>query len=214
MKARAPHAAGRVADRDYVAEPGRGASPQRGVCGCASAGPGPHKHSVGNLRPAHYTGHEDPMTQSDPLVELLRAQKEDAEKKAPDWGRRREEWVSEVKSLMDQLAAWLEPAEEEGLLRVERRTVELNEEHLGRYDAAALDVVTLVPGSRSVQIRPVAALIVGGRGRVDLSCAAKRYKLVLVEPRTWTFVEIEGHRWVAEPLAGKSFSAIMGRLIQ
>lgn len=91
-----------------------------------------------------------------------------------DWGRRREKWLSVLRQLMDALRASFKDAGVPMDQIVDTRH-RLTEETLGAYEAPGLEVTI---GRDLVAFIPVASLIIGGYGRVDVIGPRDQVKLI------------------------------------
>lgn len=76
-----------------------------------------------------------------------------------------ETWRSSVIWLEDQIAQWLAEYEKDGTLSLTHEGIALDEELLGAYQSQGLKIVI---GPIVVRVRPVARMIIGGVGRVDM----------------------------------------------
>lgn len=102
------------------------------------------------------------------FVESQMKQKKASE--SVDWSKRRDKWVTELRKLFDSVEASLQHAEFPSD-QITRTTHTLHEETLGRYEAPGL-LVKLPAGGR-VTFTPIASVIVGGYGRVDVDGPAR-----------------------------------------
>jgi hypothetical protein len=109
-------------------------------------------------------------------------------------------WLEAVDMLMRAVRAWMLPAVQEGLARIDAATVHVAQDDVGAYDAPALKIA--FPGSRIVWVRPVGTLRVGAQGIVDVVCGSSRALLVLNRAGVWkirgatpssTLVLLDGH---------------------
>ena len=87
-------------------------------------------------------------------------------------------WKSELDSLYKDMEEYLRDYIESGQIRIERRTVQLTEDYLGSYEAEELAILI---GKDEVIAEPVAALLIGCSGRVDLSGPYRISRIVLLE---------------------------------
>jgi hypothetical protein len=114
----------------------------------------------------------------DGLAEFLKEKK----RPASQVKERREillkEWQEVVSNLLSKIETWLAPALSEGL-NLKRYETEIDEEGLGKYVAPALELE--FEGIR-VKIEPVGRLVIGARGRVDISSPLGVYHLVRLDP--------------------------------
>ena len=87
-------------------------------------------------------------------------------------------WLHELDVLYTDMEGYLRSYTDSGQIKIKRRPVQLTEEYLGTYDTEAL---ALSIGNDEVIAQPIAALLIGSRGRVDLSGPRKTLRLVLLE---------------------------------
>ncbi|KQW38436.1 hypothetical protein [Rhizobacter sp. Root404] len=93
-----------------------------------------------------------------------------------DWFKRKEKWLLELKNLFEMIKTSLVDAglNAAQIVELEQR---LQEETLGVYKAPKLTVK--LPAGGTVEFRPVASVILGGYGRVDVGGPAK-YRVRLI----------------------------------
>ena len=125
------------------------------------------------------------MPGTEELFEDLRAMKKEGENEKIEWAAVRKEWLEDLENLMTQIRGWLDAGEKEGLLRIEKNTVTMEEEKIGTYQAPALKI--RFPGSRIVQVEPAGRLIVGAKGRVDFTHGPRKTILLRREHESWQF---------------------------
>ena len=113
----------------------------------------------------------------DDFVKRRTAQANETAEEA-DWEKTRATWLRELGRLYDCMEAYLESYTDSGQIRIERRPVRLTEDYLGTYDAEKL---TLFIGNDKVVAEPIGALLIGSRGRVDLSGARNTLRIVLLD---------------------------------
>ena len=87
-------------------------------------------------------------------------------------------WKNELAKLYASMKEWLKPYIDSGKVRIEPHTVELVEEYLGRYEAPALSIFI---GNNEVIAEPVGSILIGAKGRVDLSGPRRTSRFVLLE---------------------------------
>ena len=104
---------------------------------------------------------------------------EQGERPPVDWEKRKKWWVGQVESLYTFLLSTLKPAEDAGALKVVRQPIQLREEALGEYP---MDQMLLDFGGAKVVLRPIATVIVGAVGRVDVNGPAGSARLILATP--------------------------------
>ena len=96
---------------------------------------------------------------------------------AIDWARTRKDWQRDLENLYGRMEQYLKPYTEERKIEIDRTTVQLREDHLGTYTVPQL---TIKIGRDKVVARPIGTLLIGARGRVDLSGPRKTLKVVLL----------------------------------
>jgi len=177
---------------------------------------------------ARKRGRVPPMAGKQALLEKLRQDAPGVKTVEEHLQDRKREWLADLDELMGTLAGWLADGEHQGLLRIERRDVEVAEEDLGPYSAPALSIRTLTAHPRTIQVQPrglrvagvIAAAggrIVGAHGRVDITCGAGRMILLRMrEPvsapiTAWKLVLSDGKM---APLTEDAFSEALTELLE
>ena len=94
-----------------------------------------------------------------------------------DWDQRRAEWLQKLDELYASMEGHLRPYTEAGEIQIERTPIQLREDHLGSYGA---DKLTFKIGREKIVAKPIGTLLIGARGRVDLSGPRKTLKIVLL----------------------------------
>lgn len=110
-------------------------------------------------------------------VQKLRTEQEEAN--SIDWPARTSWWQQQIGQLYDHVGEILRPLVESGDLQMTRRPQTIHEESLGQYDAETLQ---LSIGLRSVMLKPIASVIIGGVGRIDLQGPEGTARLILATP--------------------------------
>ena len=95
-----------------------------------------------------------------------------------DWGKRRADWLRELGELYSSMEHHLRPYTEAHEIEIDRTPIQLREDHLGTYDA---DKLTFRIGRDRIVAKPIGTLLIGARGRVDLSGPRKTLKIVLLD---------------------------------
>ncbi|SAI39253.1 Uncharacterised protein [Bordetella ansorpii] len=96
-----------------------------------------------------------------------------------DWEARRQWWVSQVDCLLVRIRAWLGSLVDEKIVGFTQLTTELDEPYLGKY---VIHKAQIDCAGRSMTIVPVASIVLGGFGRIDVSGPAGRVTLILAAP--------------------------------
>jgi hypothetical protein len=94
-----------------------------------------------------------------------------------DWEERKKQWIASVSDFYKEVQNWIRPLEEKGLLQSSFENTILREEYIGEYEVKKL--ILNVQGDKVV-FAPIAALIIGARGRIDMVGPNGRVKFVLV----------------------------------
>ena len=95
-----------------------------------------------------------------------------------DWAKRRADWLRELDGLYSSMERHLRPYTEAHEIEIDRTPIQLMEDHLGTYDA---DKLTFRIGRDRIVAKPIGTLLIGARGRVDLSGPRKTLKIVLLD---------------------------------
>lgn len=95
-----------------------------------------------------------------------------------DWNRRRDEWLDCLSDLYEKIEGFLETYISSDQVRREYLNIWLNEENIGSYEATQL---TLKFGRQTVIFKPIGTLLIGTKGRVDVTGSAGSARLVLVD---------------------------------
>jgi hypothetical protein len=83
-----------------------------------------------------------------------------------DWGARKDEWLVELGNFYSIIEGYLSEFSKAGKIKIERSTVFLNEESIGRYQAESR-IIRI--GLDKVNLAPVGTLLIGAKGRVDMA---------------------------------------------
>jgi hypothetical protein len=95
-----------------------------------------------------------------------------------DWEKERDEWLAHLERLYEKVESFLGKYVSSGQIRYEYRPTELNEEHIGSYSARQM---VLRIGRQEVDLIPIGTLLIGSKGRVDVSGPAGKAQVVLVD---------------------------------
>ena len=94
-----------------------------------------------------------------------------------DWAKRRADWLQKLDELYASMECHLRPYTEAREIRIERTLTQLREDHLGSY---VVEKLTFKIGREKIVARPIGTVLIGARGRVDLSGPWKTLKIVLL----------------------------------
>ncbi len=141
------------------------------------------------------------------LKEFIASQAQDFQKEESQAVRARDEWVSAVDRLNQQIKHWLNEADpDHQLLKVRVLPYQLREEGIGSYEAPGLMIGV---GRREIRVEPVARNVAGPHsatgviqiirafGRVDLTNGLQKFMIFRVQrdPKdVWSIIEQDGFR--------------------
>lgn len=131
--------------------------------------------AVGNMEPAVK------------LTEFLRKKKKESEaaERSAEWETRKQQWLDAVNALYTRVEKWLKPSVDEKTVFIEKKDILIEEEHIGSYSVKS---VFLRIGTETVELRPVGALIIGCRGRIDIMLRNRSVSFVLTEDNEWKII--------------------------
>ena len=115
------------------------------------------------------------------LEEIL--QKKQKLKKTADWSRRKHIWLNSVQEFYQDIATWLGPFTEKGLLKITCENAVKREENIGEYHVKKM---VLNISEETVTFDPVGTLIMGARGRIDMTGKNGTVMFVLVDRESRT----------------------------
>jgi hypothetical protein len=161
------------------------------------------------------------------LLNKLRAA-QSATASADPWEQKKNEWVEDLEKLVATIVEWLAQARDEGLLAIEKKTVELREQDTGPYDVPTLEIHTRTRHPRTVRVLPRGMRIVGVigadaaqrarkplvAGRVDVISGAVRATLLRARKAGKTSWEIVLSDGTTNPLNEERFIASFNELIE
>jgi hypothetical protein len=159
---------------------------------------------------ARVPDHTAPSDPSSALLQQLRVMKRKDDEDTAESTAARSRWLEHVDLLLRAIRAWMLPAVQEGLARLDMATVHVDDDDVGAYDAPAIKIS--LPGERIVWVRPVGTLRVGAQGIVDVVCGSSRALLVLNRRGIWK-VRSAGPTSHLVPLDGHAFARALQELI-
>ncbi|MFE1599363.1 hypothetical protein [Methylobacterium sp. ID0610] len=124
-------------------------------------------------------------------------------------------WRAEVSRLYDDIAEWLLPYTDDGGIQLERHAKAASEESLGSYEIDQLDIVV---GREIVRLDPQGTMVIGARGRIDMSHLGSGDPRVLVltgdeAAPAWHLVD-RTSRTRLTPLTKESLEAALEGLLE
>lgn len=115
------------------------------------------------------------MSGNESLVDFLTEKKNQADPDTVNWEQVRDQWLNDLQALLGHIKSWLADAEAADLVSISEYSVPLKEEGVGAYQAPAL---VLDFSGVLVRVEPVARLVFGAVGRVDISNGPSVAKLL------------------------------------
>ena len=97
-----------------------------------------------------------------------------------DWTQRRDDWVEHLVGFYQLAEEFLRKYIEQDKVHLTWATKQINEEYVGSYDVASLEVQI---GVVNVRFDPIGTNLIGAKGRVDMHGPCGTVKFVLV-PKT------------------------------
>jgi hypothetical protein len=122
----------------------------------------------------------------------------------------KDEWTKALTGLFDQMRAWLKPAQDEKLLNVEAPMMTINEPSLGTYDAISLRILA---GARVVDVQPVARVVFGGSGRVDMGSGPRMRVIMRTPDKSQWLVSTSDPKDEGELLTEETFTEALQYLL-
>lgn len=106
-----------------------------------------------------------------------RQQAEKTQVASIDWNRQRDEWLTYLDVLYNQIESFLKTYLSAGTVQCEYREIQLIEENIGSYTAKQM---ILKFGAQEVIFKPIGTLLIGAKGRVDVFGPAGQARLFLL----------------------------------
>ncbi|MCX6832206.1 MAG: hypothetical protein NT028_08765, partial [candidate division Zixibacteria bacterium] len=117
----------------------------------------------------------------------------DMRDKAIDWDREKQDWLGRIDEFYGTVQEWLKEYIDDGKIQISFDSIILNEDHIGSYETKKLH---LRLASQEVVFSPIGTLLVGARGRIDMTGIAGRVRFVLVDEESagisWTVRDSTG----------------------
>jgi len=140
------------------------------------------------------------------LMGFLRKKKEEEKSKVVVREELKRLWLEALKKLFDDIKNWVADASQEGLLQIHEDTEQLAEEHLGRYQVPLL---VLRAGASEVLIKPIGAMIIGAKGRVDMITHAEQHVFIHVSAQEgWSYVR-DKRKGIYDKLTKELFTELL-----
>lgn len=125
-----------------------------------------------------------------------------------------DDWRSAVSDLYDRIADWLAPYVDEGTMLLTRHPKSAHEERTGPYD---IDVLDIDVGPETVRLDPRGAVVIGARGRIDMTLLGRGDPVMLILAETdaapeWSIVD-RTRRTTLTPLTKDAFEAALDAVL-
>lgn len=106
--------------------------------------------------------------------------KKEEEKKKPqiNWDARKEEWIGFIDKLYADIELWLNDYIITHQIKLEFNEFDIYEEAIGRYTVRELKIYI---GSHTAKLTPIGTVLIGTRGRVDLTGKFGTIKFILAD---------------------------------
>jgi hypothetical protein len=105
--------------------------------------------------------------------------KEEEKKKPPvDWNAKKKEWFQHLNKLYADIQEWLNDYIKNERIKLEFSDFDIYEETLGKYTVQELKIYI---GNNLAQLTPIGTVLIGTKGRVDLSGPLGTIKLILTD---------------------------------
>ncbi len=106
--------------------------------------------------------------------------KKEEEKKKPliDWSARKLEWLTYIDKLYSDVNEWLKDYIKTGQVKLQYNDYEIYEEALGKYTTKELKIYI---GNHVANLTPIGTVLIGTKGRVDLSGTSGSKKFILTD---------------------------------
>ncbi len=113
--------------------------------------------------------------------EYVRRQQEASFEGPPiNWEQERDEWLVYLNRLYKEIESFIGKYASLGQIRFKYQVIELNEEHIGSYNAKQM---VLRIGKQEVRLEPIGTLLIGSKGRVDVVGSSGKAQILLVDSR-------------------------------
>jgi hypothetical protein len=126
------------------------------------------------------------------LADFLKIKKSETSAKQPDWNQMKTDWLITLREFFSNIREWLSEIDQD-LLSIEYPSVTIQEEHIGSYQAPSMHIKT---DWAYVRIEPIARIIIGGKGRIDMISHSGLSCMLLCVSKgdqdVWAYVEERG----------------------
>lgn len=142
------------------------------------------------------------------LETLLNEKRQEFDNNSEVYSERRDEWISRVETLLNNIEEWLKPLSKKGHFQIRRQKLEISEETYGEYKALSL-VIGFFNG-QFIKIVPKGLGVVGVNGRVDMEMGGRQVMIVgMPDGTTWEFAERDGRQINRFPFNKENFEDLI-----
>lgn len=100
------------------------------------------------------------------------------EKTEVDWAQEKKEWLDFVNNFYTTVEGYLENYISSDKVAIRKKPISLNEDYIGKYETNEL---ILDIGNRRVTFTPIGTIIIGAKGRIDMSSSFGTVRFVVVD---------------------------------
>ncbi|CAB5626194.1 Uncharacterised protein [Klebsiella pneumoniae] len=111
------------------------------------------------------------------LKDIIEKQKKEEEEQKFDPAEQIEEYISLVEKLYTITLESIDELIKDGLIKQSRKKISINEESLGDYE---IDSLILTINSSKIKFEPVGTMLIGSKGRVDVTGPFGKEKFILI----------------------------------
>jgi hypothetical protein len=117
------------------------------------------------------------ITAFDDFVRREQRSAQDLDDQPIDWQANKAEWLAHLDELFAMVGEFLKTYVAQSQVSIAYKQVELNEEYIGPYSAKAM-VISI--GSKVIKLEPIGTMLIGSKGRVDVSGPFGHVQLLLL----------------------------------
>jgi hypothetical protein len=122
----------------------------------------------------------------DDFGEMLATKALEAEEDKNNWDIRKAIWLKSIDDFYSNINLWFDEYKNEGLLKIEDKEINLDEQFIGRYTTKLLEIYL---GNDIITFTPRGTLVFGGYGRIDLKGPKGDALLIEQEWNKWKFAK-------------------------
>jgi hypothetical protein len=100
------------------------------------------------------------------------------DEKPIDWSAEKEQWLEYLNKLYQMVEYFLKEFIDDNRIITNYKSLMLSEENIGQYEVRAL---TLIFGTNQIKLTPVGTLLIGTKGRVDMTGPKGTVRLILAD---------------------------------